>query len=149
VLMDGDAAPACWSWPLWPDGKVAMYYRRWPDAADSYVLSDWHAGRCAVCGEVPGRGRGAYVEDHDHATGWTRGWLCRSCNLLEAASVRPAFVRYRERPPAAILGISKRYVNAYGNTPLSPRVLLALRYPDKQAREDDLERAIMTLVVDN
>lgn len=40
-------------------------------------------GKCFVCGiklEANGRGPFSAQIDHDHATGWVRGLLCRSCN---------------------------------------------------------------------
>ena len=37
-------------------------------------------GLCAICGVVFEKGRSPHV-DHDHASGATRGALCRSCNL--------------------------------------------------------------------
>lgn len=38
-----------------------------------------------------------------------RGYLCPSCNRLEGSSDHETFVRYRRRPPSAILGLSMPY----------------------------------------
>ena len=70
------------------------------------LLRDWQAGRCAICG----CGR-AEFSDHDHETGLVRGWLCHSCNTLEAFAYLPGncFERYRAQNPASILGLTIRY----------------------------------------
>jgi hypothetical protein len=46
--------------------------------------------------------------DHDHDTGLVRGMLCVGCNLTEPNNAGP-FTVYRERPPAALLGIRARF----------------------------------------
>ena len=87
--------PACWSWDAAiPEGHDG----------DRSTLRVWHAGRCAVCGYCDVR----LVEDHDHDTGLIRGLLCRSCNGREPHD-DGLFRKYRERPPAQILGIQLRY----------------------------------------
>ncbi|MFD7109202.1 endonuclease domain-containing protein [Streptomyces microflavus] len=87
--------PVCWSWDT-----------RTPESQDDArsTLRAWHGGRCAVCGYRDGR----LVEDHDHETGLIRGLLCRSCNGREPHD-DGLFRKYRERPPAHILGIHLRY----------------------------------------
>lgn len=120
--------PACWSWPATRPGRSDIHRRFWDgidttgysekamellqEAADaletdSEALTTWQDGRCAVCGETGRR----LVIDHDHATGLVRGWLCFSCNTREGAAVGPGtvFIRYRKRPPTAILGLAIRY----------------------------------------
>lgn len=102
------STPACWSWPV-------------PTSLDlsnpRMTLKSWHEGRCAICGvetphfPPPGPRLGPN-EDHDHATGMIRGWLCRGCNAQEGQPrnvEHPLFVKYRERPPAAILNIWTEY----------------------------------------
>jgi len=97
------AEPACWSWPV-PD--AANYGGPEDDFRRFY---DFHDGRCAVCGRIDP----ALVEDHDHYTGFTRGELCRGCNTIEGMSSPPIIVKYRQRNPAAILGLELVYVGPF------------------------------------
>lgn len=95
-------SPACWYWPL-PARPVA--------------LTDWQAGRCAVCGTTAddvAPASFALVVDHDHGTGLVRGLLCRSCNKTEAHQdvTDGRFLNYRARPAAALLGLRIPYCNA-------------------------------------
>lgn len=94
--------PACWSWEL-PDWLVE------PD--DLCAVADWQDGRCAICG-----GRGPLVEDHDHKTSFTRGWLCHSCNVREGLSSPDQWVfrRYRHKNPASMFGVRVAYVDMFG-----------------------------------
>lgn len=70
------------------------------------LLKEHQNGRCAVCRET----RKRLVVDHDHYTGLVRGLLCRSCNSTEGRDYRaPWFVRYRDDPPAARLGLQIQY----------------------------------------
>lgn len=87
--------PACWGWdpPLLPQPN------------DRRRLVTWQNGRCAICGDSPS----ALFDDHDHATGDTRGYLCPSCNGLEGISPKSIYENYRLRPPVAILGIRLKY----------------------------------------
>lgn len=44
-------------------------------------LVEEQEGRCAICEEVPTKGRGKKLHiDHDHVTGKIRGLLCGPCN---------------------------------------------------------------------
>lgn len=101
--------PACWSWPA-PEEDG--------DYSAEVCLILWQADRCAVCGRSPE----GLVEDHDHATGLVRGWLCRSCNTCEAGVHPPdsLFGRYRQSNPASILGVRLRYVDPYTRTAVAP-----------------------------
>lgn len=96
-------APACWSWetpadlrPQDPD----------PDLAGLAAIEAWQAGRRGICSS-----EARLVTDHDHASGLVRGLLCQSCNTAEAFRNIGPYRRYRERPPAAILGVKVRYWN--------------------------------------
>ncbi|MCZ7434776.1 endonuclease domain-containing protein [Micromonospora sp. WMMC241] len=79
------------------------------------LLWKWQRGRCAICGGgghqwAPDFGAGPdFVVDHDHHTALVRGWLCRSCNIGEARSDRGDAAKYRDRPPAVMLGVAVRY----------------------------------------
>lgn len=97
----GAREPACWSWaPVTPKDAE--------DRTLTATLHAWHAGHCAVCG-LPG---GRLVKDHDHDTGLVRGFLCRSCNGQEPHD-DGLFRKYRERPPAKILGVELRYFDPF------------------------------------
>lgn len=55
--------------------------RHWttPFTEDDYLTAlERQAGRCAICGDPPGKGR--LAPDHDHATGRFRALLCIRCN---------------------------------------------------------------------
>jgi hypothetical protein len=128
-----DDAPACWSWPLpdlltreqeaerleeaslrqchaagtmdhyLPMSACMMLTRDWP----RYRFSVFHNERCAICGQRFDRA----VNDHDHRTGLVRGLLCVGCNISEGTNWTSTAVQlYRERPPAAILGVQIYYV---------------------------------------
>ncbi|RPE27250.1 endonuclease domain-containing protein [Kitasatospora cineracea] len=123
-----EARPACWKWPLptaepgpGPEAgtgqddltaEAAEDLREIladdPEERDRALLVAWQGGRCAICNR-----RRELVDDHDHATGLLRGLLCSSCNTIEGRSTQPIFVRYRERPPTAILQLRIRYWNMY------------------------------------
>lgn len=108
--------PGCWSWPTALDWtQVADYYggpvealrQRFNEGERSALriaFAAWHDNRCAVCGFREKQ----LVTDHDHDTGLMRGLLCPSCNGSEPHNNGP-FQKYRERPPAQIIGIHLRY----------------------------------------
>ncbi|WP_397214310.1 endonuclease domain-containing protein [Nocardioides sp. BE266] len=83
------------------------------------AMRAWQRGRCAACG-IEGR---ALVEDHDHATGFTRGWLCRPCNSSEGAARRSLMWWWWRNGanPASILGVQAYYVNVRGLTVIKGR----------------------------
>jgi hypothetical protein len=94
-------APACWGWTA-PDDLTPRDPD--PDVAGLAAIEKWQAGRCGICSaETP------LVTDHDHSTGLIRGLLCLRCNTAEAFRVVGPYRRYRERPPAVILGVKARY----------------------------------------
>ena len=95
--------PVCW---LWPAPETCTFAS---DEVARDFLRYWHNGQCAACGSP-----GDLVQDHDHETGLVRGYLCRSCNGLEAgASDKTTWGKYRRRNPATILGISLRYYSPF------------------------------------
>lgn len=103
--MSRGAKPACWAWPV-TDADRALV----DDAANGFdPMYEWQQGRCAVCGDD--RGRRRLVLDHDHDTGWCRGWLCPQCNLREPGASDALYRRYRRWNPARILGMWERYHN--------------------------------------
>lgn len=83
--------PWCWAWPTPPEDATL----------DNYLTE-----RCAICGRAEQRG---LVNDHCHRSGLRRGWLCRDCNASEGAGAQGMYQRYRERPPAVILGWTQPY----------------------------------------
>lgn len=116
-------APACWGWPVprnpaprdpasifapgeTPERTIARLRDslRDPDVAGLAVIEEWQAGRCGICSM-----EAQLVTDHDHSTGLVRGLLCHSCNTAEAFRTVGPYRRYRERPPAAILGVKASY----------------------------------------
>lgn len=127
--------PACWGWPdpglpvygvelaklLAHNAAVAADPGRDPDdrvddpagvlrldlaSPERFRWRAFHAGRCAICGDLPDR----LLDDHDHATGLMRGLLCQSCNLRVGHGWDGAYEAYCQRPPAAILGYRAYYV---------------------------------------
>jgi hypothetical protein len=117
------ADPVCWGWPVpddpaaWMASQAKTFDERLmeqalgailnsPDSKASSLLAHWQDGRCAICGH-----RRSLVEDHDHATCMTRGWLCQGCNVQEGVYRDPdtLFGKYRERHPTKMLGLSIRY----------------------------------------
>lgn len=109
--------PACWSWPVPADlaeqteaAHGPYWHRLNADDHAELVVAEWQDDRCAICER-----RGRLVTDHDHVTGLVRGLLCHSCNVREGCdrTGSPLFARYRERPPAAILGVRVRYYSPF------------------------------------
>lgn len=101
--------PACWFWPL-PDTGGA----RW--ASETTSLFNWQQGRCAICWwqetrpEARRCRESGLVQDHNHATGMLRGYLCIWCNSSEGHRTSDGrFLNYRLRPPTELLGIRFRY----------------------------------------
>jgi hypothetical protein len=103
--------PACWYWPI-PDAPPTCgepwHEKSWHDA-DGCFLQQWQAGRCALCGTTDR----SLVEDHDHATGLTRGYLCHSCNTREGFRRGILYVKYREVHPTRLLDLNIRYFDSF------------------------------------
>lgn len=121
--------PECWSWhpeiPLdyladeygWSAEHFTPLFQEGDEQALRLAFDAWHRRRCAVCGS-----RALHlVDDHDHDSGLIRGLLCRSCNGREPHD-NGLFRKYRERPPAQILGIRLRYWDPF-NGWAKPRVI--------------------------
>ncbi len=117
--------PACWSWKALADGDldrlqgaVIREQLEWtPDPRpyeDDHLrwmfMARMHKGRCAICGERDGR----LVTDHDHETGWIRGFLCHTCNGNEARRRDGIYAKYRERTPAMMCGVWREYDGEWG-----------------------------------
>lgn len=118
--VDG-MAPACWGWELPND--LALRDPD-PDVAGLAVIEKWQAGRCGICSAET-----LLVTDHNHSTGLIRGLLCQRCNTAEAFRDVGPYRRYRERPPAVILGVQARYWDPFARDYAQPRP--AIREADK------------------
>lgn len=123
--------PVCWSWPVPADlaeqtetTHAAYWHRLDDDDRAELAVAEWQDARCAIC-----ESRGRLVADHDHVTGMVRGLLCHSCNVREGCDRNgsPLFAAYRERPPAAILGVRARYYSPFTGyaEPMHPGVATA------------------------
>ena len=109
-------SPACWRWkPMTPviiTGLLEPYPPEYWSQLSAHqqqwlLMRGWHRGRCAICATTLAR----LVEDHNHETGLTRGFLCQSCNVREGYRWHGVYDKYRERNPASILAISIPYVD--------------------------------------
>jgi hypothetical protein len=77
--LPSDYRPACWEWREYAyrcaeQDIEPVFDRGWP--RDLATLRAWHRGQCADCGRRPRR----LVCDHDHWSGFVRGYLCDACN---------------------------------------------------------------------
>lgn len=97
-LSSFPAVPASWRW-----GITASVL------ADGNPLAAFHEENGDACGICGGRHR-RLVLDHDHNTGWERGYLCPPCNLREPSASWKAFRRWRKLPSAGRLGVWGRYI---------------------------------------
>lgn len=84
------------------EGDVARRYGLLPGQYEKLFAAQ--GGRCAICGNRPGRKRLAV--DHDHVTGEVRGLLCYRENKLVLGGAKDSLtilrraVAYLENPPA-------------------------------------------------
>lgn len=109
--------PACWTWP--EPGRTELQKSATDEYSQRLAMWAWHEG-CAICGRVGLR----QVEDHDHETGFTRGWLCDECNVREGYRWGGVYAMYRECNPAVIFGFSARYVDRVTGLAAEPRPVL-------------------------
>lgn len=89
--------PACWQWLGEPSPHLPLAPKNLPE------MEVWQAGRCACCGEVT-----PLVVDHDHWSGFVRGFLCRDDNRSDGGPQRQAEGRmagYRQKHPAGWFGL--------------------------------------------
>lgn len=143
--------PACWLWPipaLRSEAEVVEALARHdlaPHICSNAVAGapavwrfvEFHAGRCAVCGEAAG----LLVVDHKHGPRTVRGFLCYGCNALEGrASDLSALAGYRRIHPASMLG----YREPFRGNGASQRVLRAVHAPARAQRYRELRIADVT-----
>lgn len=102
-----------------PDTPIPAYMS-WLAPEPGVSLRDWQAGRCAMCGCCT-----RLVLDHDHLTSLTRGYLCSTCNMLEASGEHPGWLLWRAgMHPARLLGLERRYPRHRDVAPPSGTALL-------------------------
>lgn len=120
--------PAWKSWAL-PDGPTNV--NAWQD--DRCAMCGTERRPCPTCGQQRGKG---LVEDHCHRTGLRRGYLCRSCNVLEASSAGDAWIGWRAGDnPCAALGEFEVYTGSFGWDPMGLRQDAALYYYTDDERD--------------
>ena len=134
--------PACWNWDV-PEAPL--------DNDPIVYLRLWQAGHCGFCGKFMVDNNGYYL-DHDHDTNLVRGFLCTSCNTEEGFSKSKGtdkFNKYRQRPPAAMLGLEVKYSTTYARDPL-----VHLRIPqeakeklEQMAKDERRSQANMGVVI--
>lgn len=135
-MTDDDLVPVCWlfDWELpdeIPPDPLLAAHPGLAELAQSSSLGDltgpcrdlrsrlkaWQHDRCAICWRED-----VLVEDHDHESGLTRGFLCRKCNTKEGmcgSSLRLISL-YRWRHPTSILGLTIRYLDYRTGLPVEP-----------------------------
>ena len=133
--------PACWSWEApdmdrWEEYRDTLPVVARPtltkEICHEALLKRWHAGRCAICAWDKER----LLADHDHETGWVRGWLCRSCNTREAINPGGIWEKYRQRNPAGICGVQVMYISPYSGLPWIPRTPAEIEAAERRAEEE-------------
>lgn len=87
----------------------AAYVLKTYGLEDYPALHEYQGGKCFICQRATGATRRLAV-DHDHASGYVRGLLCKPCNrMLGLARDDPEFFRraiaYLEDPPAQAMGV--------------------------------------------
>ena len=132
--MNTRADPICWGWSVprdldgWTprqgddidsqltDETLHMIMSD-PELRADFLLIEWQAGRCAICGD-----HCRLVEDHDHTTGMTRGYLCSSCNTREGTYRGSAtvFGKYRDLHPTKMLRLNIRYWDPFAKDYAQP-----------------------------
>lgn len=100
--------------PAHPSAADAAW-REWPAPQVGELQREWHDGRCAMCGSS-----GRTVEDHCHATGFVRGFLCEPCNAAEPHGRGVEWEAWRAWDnPARKYGWCQVYASTFGATPLA------------------------------
>ncbi|AEK10359.1 endonuclease VII [Mycobacterium phage Switzer] len=72
-------------------------------------IKAYQGGKCAICRIATGARR-ALAVDHDHATGYIRGCLCKPCNVMlgrarDSTEFFERAIEYLKNPPAfAVIG---------------------------------------------
>jgi hypothetical protein len=119
--LDRRGIPACHAWAV-PEADVP------PHLSAVQALRRWQDGSCALCTASGGR----LLVDHCHQSGLIRGLLCTSCNTTECLQDAPAFVAYRERPPAVMLGVEEQYGYPWDGfgLPAGAKAASAIRHAD-------------------
>ena len=133
-MTDKKATPACWAWPE-PD-RAQIQEALAGEGPQWTLMREWHGGRCAICGKRPPW----LVEDHDHDTALTRGFLCSQCNVQEGYRFGGAVAMYRECNPAVILGFRIVYVDRMTGLAAVPKRVLT---PEERERRDEVVRAAL------
>jgi hypothetical protein len=85
------------------EAKSEMFYDE--RMHDLNVLHAFQKNRCAICG----RNDNNLQMDHCHESGFIRGLLCRSCNVMEGKSDFPEYEAYRNIYPTKILNLKLLY----------------------------------------
>lgn len=133
-LLDRQGIPSCHTWQV-PDGEVPHHL------SATEALRRWQASVCAMCSASPDR----LLVDHCHRTGLVRGLLCSSCNTAEGLGGAPAFAAYRERPPAAMLGVEEQYGSPWDGCTVAVEVPQAA---SRNAAHVDAAEALFSGVAD-
>lgn len=108
---------------------TGMAWKRWARPSRDESPRAWHDGRCAMCGSA-----GRVVEDHCHATGFVRGFLCEPCNAAEPHGRGAEWDAWRAWDnPARKYGWCQVYISAFERTPLA--ATSALNHMTRAERE--------------
>lgn len=90
--------------------RVQQVYGLMPGEYEQILA--FQGGRCYICRRATGKTRKLSV-DHDHATGYVRGLLCRPCNTMlgkgrDATDFFQRAIDYLLRPPAQAMGLWRK-----------------------------------------
>ena len=112
--------PTCWLWPVYPLPALrrghgeSVYYK----TSTRALIDWWQVGRCAICGTDQEN----LKLDHDHNTGYIRGYLCHPCNIWEGKANDLVLRRYRQWHPATILQLPpERHVDPFTGVAAQPK----------------------------
>lgn len=114
----------------------------WEPPVEGTSHENWNPDLCAFCGRRTDRS----VLDHDHATGFERGYICRRCNRMESIAwheshvLYPAWSAWRAGcNPASLLGQDLPY-DGWG---WQGGVNVLEAYYDRQRDDDSDQEALM------